>query len=56
MKKITMMQLRKSPGLYIFWKVGHGGESFEVTNNGKSICQIIPIKKEKTCKSTSEPK
>lgn len=46
-KKITTMQLRKSPGLYIYWEVGHNKKSFIITNKGKPIAKIIPIKKEK---------
>jgi hypothetical protein len=45
MKKITMMQLRKTPGLYFFWQVGYHKKSFIVTHQGKPIAKIVPIKK-----------
>ena len=44
---ITMMQLRKATGLYIYWAVGHNKKSFIITHKGKPIVKIIPIKKEK---------
>ena len=47
MREITMMQLRKSPGLYIYWEVGHNKQSFILTHKGKPIAKIIPIKKER---------
>jgi len=47
LKKITMMQLRKTPGKYIYWLVGHNRESFIVTNQGKPIAKITPYKGEK---------
>ena len=44
MKKITMMQLRKQPGLYIFWEVAHARKSFVITNKGKPVAMLVPIK------------
>jgi len=45
MKKITMMQLRKSPGLYIYREVGHNKKSFIITNKGKPVAKIIPTER-----------
>ena len=47
MKKITMTQLRKSPELYIYWEVGHSKKSFIITNKGKPIAKIVPMKRRK---------
>jgi len=47
MKTITMMQLRKSPGEYAHLVYKHG-ESFLVTNQGRPIFQMVPVKSKPT--------
>ena len=42
-ESITMMQLRKSPGEYFWWRCFRNGESFIVTHGGKEIAKIVPL-------------
>ena len=40
---ITMMQFRKSPGWYVYWKVRAGHESFILTHSGKPVAKLVPL-------------
>jgi len=42
-KKISMMQLRREPGEYIYHQVFKHEETIIVTHKGKEIAQICPI-------------
>ena len=42
MKKITMTELRTQPGEIIGHQVAKHGESFEITNGGKSVAYLLP--------------
>ncbi len=42
MKKITMMDFRKSPGSFIH-EVNEHGKSFILTSSGKPVAKLVPL-------------
>ena len=41
--KVTMMELRKQPGEYIYHQVYKHGQTVIITHSGKEIAQICPL-------------